>query len=171
MKATDWNLKKKHLKSANGEKSVSAEKLQGFSSVGEYKPLNKYCYYSLLDTLQKCLHCWTSKKPNRALIQEIEGRHFDLLTGRDRFSCRGPGTGTNYEKRVNGTRYSFRKFQPGKRAHLFRFSTFSGNFPVGRTDETCSIYPSNRKYRKFWLNGKRPLLPTGALRCCFPRYI
>ena len=32
------------------------------------------------------------------------------------------------------------KLQPGKRAHLFRFSTFSGNFPVGRTDETCSIY-------------------------------
>ena len=38
---------------------------------------------------------------------------------------------------------------PGKPAHLFRFSTFSGNFPVGRTDETCSIYcrneiPANR---------------------------
>ena len=44
---------------------------------------------------------------------------------------RGPG---------NGTRNSVRKFQPGKRAHLLRFSTFSGNFPVGRTDETCSIY-------------------------------
>ena len=35
------------------------------------------------------------------MIQELEGSHFDLLTGRDRFSCRGPGTGTNYEKRVN----------------------------------------------------------------------
>ena len=34
---------------------------------------------------------------------------------------RGPGTGTNYEKRVNGTRNSARKFQPGKRAYLFRF--------------------------------------------------
>ena len=43
-------------------------------------------------------------------------------------------------RNVNGTRHSVRKFQPGKRAHLFRFSTFSGNFPVGRTDETCSIY-------------------------------
>ena len=41
---------------------------------------------------------------------------------------------------VNGTRDSVRKFQPGKRNHLFRFSTFSWNFPVGRTDETCSIY-------------------------------
>ena len=43
-------------------------------------------------------------------------------------------------RNVNGTRDSIRKFQPGKRAHLFRFSTFSGNFPVGRTHETCSIY-------------------------------
>ena len=43
-------------------------------------------------------------------------------------------------RNVNGTRHSVRKFQPGKRAHLFRFSTFSGNFPVGRADETCSIY-------------------------------
>ena len=43
-------------------------------------------------------------------------------------------------RNVNGTRHSVRKFQPGKRDHLFRFSTLSGNFPVGRTDETCSIY-------------------------------
>ena len=42
-------------------------------------------------------------------------------------------------RNVNGTRHSVRKFQPGKRDHLFRFSTFSGNFPVGWTDETCSI--------------------------------
>ena len=28
----------------------------------------------------------------------------------------------------HGTRHSVRKFQPGKRAHLFRFSTLSGNF-------------------------------------------
>ena len=34
----------------------------------------------------------------------------------------------------------FQTFQPGKRAYLFRFSTFSGNFPVGRTEETFSIY-------------------------------
>ena len=41
----------------------------------------------------------------------------------------GPGTGT--EKRVNRAQNSVRKFHPGKRAHLFRLSTFSGNFPVG----------------------------------------
>ena len=33
-------------------------------------------------------------------------------------------------RNVNGTQDSVRKFQPGKRDHLFRFSTFSGNFPV-----------------------------------------
>ena len=43
-------------------------------------------------------------------------------------------------RNVNGTRHSVRKFQLGKRAHLFRLSTFPGNFPVGRTHETSSIY-------------------------------
>ena len=52
----------------------------------------------------------------------------------------GPGTGTDYEKCVNRAQNSVRKFHPGKRAHLFRLSTFSGNFPVGWTDKTCSIY-------------------------------
>ena len=52
-------------------------------------------------------------------------------------------------RNVNGTRHSVRKFQPGKRAHLFRFSTFSGNFPVGRTDETCSIYRRTGNYGNF----------------------
>ena len=54
---------------------------------------------------------------------------------------RGPGTGINYEKRANRKRSSVRKSQPGKQAHLFKFSTFSGNFPVDEpTNETCSIY-------------------------------
>ena len=35
---------------------------------------------------------------------------------------------------------SFKKFQQGKWAYLFRFSTFSWNFPVGRTDEMFSIF-------------------------------
>ena len=52
-------------------------------------------------------------------------------------------------RNVNGTRHSVRKFQPGKRAHLFRFSTFSGNFPVGWTDETCSIYRRTRNSGNF----------------------
>ena len=49
-------------------------------------------------------------------------------------------TGINHEKRVNEHEIPFQTFQPGKRAYVFRFSTFSGNFPVGRTEETFSIY-------------------------------
>ena len=51
-------------------------------------------------------------------------------------------TGIRYERRVhvNGHENPLGKFQPGKRAYLFRFSTFSGNFPLGRTDETFSIF-------------------------------
>ena len=49
-------------------------------------------------------------------------------------------TGRNHEKRVNGTRNSVRNVPTGKQTYLYRFSTFSGNFPVGRTDETFSIY-------------------------------
>ena len=56
-------------------------------------------------------------------------RHWKARTSR----CQ---TAVDYGKRRNGTRHSVRKFQPGKRAHLFRFSTFSRNFPVGRTDKT-----------------------------------
>ena len=52
-------------------------------------------------------------------------------------------------RKVNGARHSVRKFQPGKRANLFRFSTFSWNFPVGRADETCSIYRRTRNSGNF----------------------
>ena len=63
------------------------------------------------------------------MIHELEGSHFDLLTtGRDRFSCRGHGAGTNYEKRVSGTRNSVWKFQPGKRGHLLDFPLSLGIF-------------------------------------------
>ena len=60
-------------------------------------------------------------------------------------------------RKVNGTRHSIRKFQPGKRTHLFRFSSFSGNFPVGRAYETCSIYRRTRNLTKW----KAPLVPGG----------
>ena len=52
-------------------------------------------------------------------------------------------------RNVNGTQHSVRKFQPGTRAHLFRFSTFSGNLPVGRADKTCSIYRRARDSANF----------------------
>ena len=50
MKATDWNLKKKRLKSRWREKCVS-RKIAGIL-FSEYEPLNKYCYYSSLNTYQ-----------------------------------------------------------------------------------------------------------------------
>ena len=43
-------------------------------------------------------------------------------------------------RNVNRTQHFVQKFQPGKQDHLFRFSIFSGNFPVGQADETCCIY-------------------------------
>ena len=52
----------------------------------------------------------------------------------------GPGTGTNYEKRVNGTRNSVRKFQPGKRAHLLTGAFHSTKIPVWNFGNfTCSM--------------------------------
>ena len=50
------------------------------------------------------------------------------------------GTGDKDEKSVNGTQISIGKFSPGKRDYLFRNSVFSGNFPVERTEKSCSIY-------------------------------
>ena len=69
-------------------------------------------------------------------------------------------------RNVNGTRHSVRKFQPGKRAHLFGFSTFSGNIPVGRTDETCAIYrrTGNSEILTKWKAPKfYHLLPTAKI--------
>ena len=43
-------------------------------------------------------------------------------------------------KCVNGTRNSVRNVPTGKTGLPFRFSTYSGNFPVGRADETFSTY-------------------------------
>ena len=45
-----------------------------------------------------------------------------------------------YEKRVNKDEIPFGMFQTGKRTYLFRFSIFSGIFPVERTDQTFSFY-------------------------------
>ena len=51
---------------------------------------------------------------------------------------------------VNGTQISIGKFQPGKQDYLFRSSTFSGNFPVGRTKKSCSIYIPTGISGIFW---------------------
>ena len=58
------------------------------------------------------------------------------------------------------------EFQPGKRAraHLSRFSTFSGNFPVGRTGETCSIYrrTGNSGGKRPWVFPKKARWMMGS---------
>ena len=54
-------------------------------------------------------------------------------------------------RNVNGTRHSVRKFQPGKRAHLFRFSTFAGNFPFvfSRIMPTNSMHVNKTKFEQY----------------------
>ena len=47
-------------------------------------------------------------------------------------------TGIKYEKRVNESRNSVQNVPTRKRAYLFRFSTFSGGFPV---DEPTKRFP------------------------------
>ena len=53
--------------------------------------------------------------------------------------------------------HSVRKFQPGKQAHLFRFSFFFLEYSSGLKWRNVFRLPPNRKLRKFWLNRKRPL--------------
>ena len=115
--------------------------------------------------VQKCLHCGTSKKPNRTLIHEIEESHFDLLTGRDRFSCRGPGTGTNYEKRVNGRRKI--PFENSSRENGPTFLNFPLFLGIFQWDETTKRVPftTEPEIPEILTKWKRPLLPTGASRC------
>ena len=60
------------------------------------------------------------------------------------------GTGDKDEKSVNGTQISIGKFPPGKRDYLFRNSVFSGNFPVERTEKSCSIYNPTGISGIFW---------------------
>ena len=85
--------------------------------------------------MQKCFHCGASKKTNRI---DTWARAKPFWFANWPWQIFLPWTWNWYKLRE--TCKWDTKFQPGKRAHLFRFSTFSGNFPVGRTDETCSIY-------------------------------
>ena len=113
------------------------------------------------DTFDKCLY-WSfsvghgkrietvgafhlGKKPEISVVAKVEfpigNKLFHLVVNPGTRRC--PTVDLELvqtTRNVNRTPHSVRKFQPGKRDHLFRFSTFSGNFPVERTDETCSIY-------------------------------
>ena len=65
-------------------------------------------------------------------------------------------------RNVNGTRHSVRKFQPGKLAHLLDFHFF-WEFSSGTSRRNVFHLPPNQKFRKFWLNGKRPLFQGSLL--------
>ena len=114
----------------------------------EYEPLNKYCFYLLLVTYQliqgqgtraaKVPPLWGQQKNIPCIDAWARGKPFwfadwamtDFFIAVDLKLVQ-----TTRNVKLNGTRNSVRKFQPGKRAHLLRFSTFSGNFPVGRTEK------------------------------------
>ena len=49
-------------------------------------------------------------------------------------------TGIKYEKRVNERRNSVQNVPTGKRAYLFRFSTFSGHFPVDEDNQQRGFF-------------------------------
>ena len=61
----------------------------------------------------------------------------------DRFSCRGPGTGTNYEKRVNGTRDSVGNSNRENGPTFLDFPVFLGIFqwdePTKRVSFTAEL--------------------------------
>jgi len=63
----------------------------------------------------------------------------------------------NTRNSANGTQISIGKFSPGKRDYLFRSSTFSENFPVGRTKKVVFHLHPNRNFWNFLVNAKRPL--------------
>ena len=75
--------------------------------------------------------------------------HHDLWRGRRHFvtkwrwklGCGGPGTGKYYREMQLEREKPVGMFQLGKRDYLLSSSTFSGNFPVGWTEKTFSIYP------------------------------
>ena len=52
-------------------------------------------------------------------------------------------------------KFSIGKFPPGKRDYLFRNFVYSGNFPVGRTKKSCSIYIPTEISVIFLVNGSR----------------
>ena len=75
---------------------------------------------------------------------------------------RGPGTGTNYEKR-NGTRHSVRKLQPGKRAPFLDFPLFLGIF---QWDEHTKRVPftAEPEIPEILTNGKRSVSSLDFMR-------
>ena len=116
----------------------------------EYEPLNKFCYYSLLDTYQliqgqgtrgaKVPPLWNQQKTKPCIDTWDWEKPFWFANWPWQIFLSWTW---NWYKLRETCKWNtkFRSEIPtGKPAHLFRLSTFFGNFPVGRTDETCSIY-------------------------------
>ena len=67
-------------------------------------------------------------------------------------------------KPVNGTRSSIGKFPTEKRDYLFRSFIFSGNFPVERTEKSCSMpFTTQLEFPEFLGKWKTPQLALGIL--------
>ena len=57
--------------------------------------------------------------------------------------------------------FPFGIFRPEKQDYLFRCSVARGNFPLERLEtEPCSIYFPAGFSRKFFVNGKQPVIPV-----------
>ena len=67
-----------------------------------------------------------------------------------------PGTGTNYEKRRKWNTTIRSEIPTGKTGPPFQIFHFFWEFSSGMNRRNVLHLPPNRKFRKFWLNGKCP---------------
>ena len=88
--------------------------------------------------MQKC--SVEPAKKQTALIHELEGSHFDLLTAVTDFLAVDLELVQTTRNVWMEHEIPFGNSNREKQATFSDFPLFSGNFPVGRTDETCSIY-------------------------------
>ena len=87
------------------------------------------------------------QKWNFQLSCSIQGRKPQYAVVPDRFPWRGPGTGTNYEKRVNGTRKS--EIPTAKTGPPFQIFHFFWEFSSGTNGRNMFHLPPNQKFQKF----------------------
>ena len=102
----------------------------GLLTLANTSLLSEFCFWNVMFV------CLLSLKWQKWQNSDKNGKLVTLTS----FARHAIATGMKYQKRVNEHEIPFGMFQPRKRAYLSRFSTFSGNFPVGRTDQTFSIY-------------------------------
>ena len=81
--------------------------------------------------------------------------HFNLKPRYVAVPDRGPGTGTNYEKGKWNTTFCS-EIPTGKTGPPFWIFHFFWEFSSGTSLRNVFHLPPNQKFRKFWVNGKRP---------------